>query len=146
MFRIYDGRDYFYQWDVGQKLIVIDEDCHEVHFCNKTSDVSLVCEIYDENGQRVVNVPNILLQTAYPITIFAYVKNADQSYTKHSHIFQVFARTKPADYVYTETAVKTLETIVNDWLTENPPKAGHTPIKGVDYYTEADKAEIKLEV
>ena len=38
-----------------------------------------------------------------------------------------------------------IRVIVADYLTEHPPapgKDGYTPVKGVDYYTEADKAEM----
>lgn len=103
MFTIYDGRDHFYQWDIEQKLIVEDPTINEVHFCNRTDECSLVCDVYDEEGKRLVNVPNILLQTDWNINVYAYCEN----YTKHSDVFRVKKRSKPADYMYTETEVKT---------------------------------------
>ena len=108
MFKIYDGRDYFYQWDINQKLIISDNTITEVHFCNRTDDCSLVCEVYEENGSRVVDVPNILLQNSWDIRAYAY---CDGSYTKHSARFEVSARSKPADYVYTETEIKNYEAL-----------------------------------
>ena len=36
--------------------------------------------------------------------------------------------------------------VVEQYLIENPPKDGYTPQRGVDYWTEADKAEIKAYV
>lgn len=42
-----------------------------------------------------------------------------------------------------------VERIVEEYLTENPPAAGkdgYTPIKGIDYYTEADKKEMTAAV
>lgn len=113
-FEIYGGRNEFWQWDSNQKLIVNIPDCTEVHFCNKTDDCSLVCKVCD--GQ--VSVPNILLQEARAITVFAFVKNSDESHTKYAEIFRVLERTKPADYVYTETEVKTVERLVADALQE----------------------------
>jgi hypothetical protein len=101
MFAIYDGRECFYQWDIDRKLIVKDNSINEVHFCNKTDSCSLVCEVYDEDGLRLVNVPNILLQTDWRINVYGY----DAQYTKHSDCFKVVGRTKPADYIYTETEV-----------------------------------------
>lgn len=102
MFKIYDGRDTFYQWDTERKLIVYDETIKEVHFCNRADDCSLVCEVYKEGELNLVNVPNILLQDNWRINVYAY----DETYTKHSHRFDVKSRSKPADYVYTETEVK----------------------------------------
>ena len=106
MFKIYDGRDHFYQWDLNRKLIVEDDSVKEVHFCNRTDSCSLVCKPYLENGEYLVDVPNIILQSAWKIHVYAY----DDSYTKHEIYFDVTARTKPTDYVYTETEVLNWET------------------------------------
>jgi hypothetical protein len=101
MFSIYDGREEFYQWDIDRKIVVKDSTIQQVHFCNKTDDCSLVCEVYDLDGQRVADVPNILLTTDWRINVYGYTGD----YTKHSECFKVNARTKPADYAYTETEV-----------------------------------------
>ncbi len=101
MFKIYDGREHFYQWDLDRKLIVEDPTIKEVHFCNRTDDCSLVCETYVEDGVTLANVPNILLQTDWKIHVYAY----DGSYTKHDECYEVKSRTKPADYEYTETEI-----------------------------------------
>lgn len=105
MFRIFDDRKEFYQWDLNQKLVVDDDTVNEVHFCNKTDDCSLVCEVYNEDGKRLVNVPNVLLQTDWKIRVYAYCGN----YTKVEECFKVNSRSKPADYIYTETEVKRYE-------------------------------------
>ena len=129
MFKIYDGRQEFYQWDIDRKLIVDDPTITQVHFCNRTDDCSLVCETYVENGLTLVNVPNVLLQTDWRIRAYAY----DSFYTKFEKWFEVNARTKPTDYVYTETETlnynSLLEKMVNieenigeavsDYLEEN---------------------------
>ena len=103
MFKIYDGRAQFYQWDLDRKLIIEDSTITEVHFCNRTDSCSLVCETFAEDGLTLVNVPNILLQTDWRIHVYAY----DGSCTKHDECFEVISRTKPADYVYTETEILT---------------------------------------
>ena len=103
MFKILDGRDSFYQWDLDRKLIVDDASIKEVHFCNCVSSNALICETYTEDGATVVNVPNILLQDNWRIHVFAY----DTNYTKFSTEYEVSARSKPADYIYTETELKT---------------------------------------
>ena len=108
MFKIYDGREHFYQWDLDRKLIVEDPSINEVHFCNRTDNCSLVCETYVEDGITLVNVPNIILQTDWKIHVYAY----DGKHTKHDECYEVKSRTKPADYVYTETEVKEWERVV----------------------------------
>ena len=107
MFKIYDGREHFYQWDLERKLIVEDPTITEVHFCNRTSNCSLVCETYVEDGITLANVPNILLQTDWKMRVYAY----DGNYTKHDKCYEIKSRTKPDDYVYTETEVKRWETL-----------------------------------
>lgn len=101
MFKLQDGRDHFWQWDSDRKLIIEDASITEVHFSNRTDDYSLVCETYVENGITLVNVPNILLQTDWRIHVYA----VDGNYTKHEKCYEIIARTKPSDYVYTETEI-----------------------------------------
>lgn len=139
MFRIYDGRDYFYQWDLDRKLIVEDNSIDEVHFCNRTDGCSLICKVYDEDGARLVNVPNILLHNDWEIRVYAY----DTNYTKHEERFEVKTRTKPADYVYTEVELESWDKLeermeyvedivieqnfdkaVNDYFVEHPELRG----------------------
>ena len=109
MFSIYDGRDSFYQWDINRKLIVEDSSIKEVHFCNKTDDCSLVVETYEEDGKTLANVPNILLQSSWKIRVFGYTGD----FTKYEKCFKVNARSKPADYIYTETELKNYEDFEN---------------------------------
>ena len=106
MFEIYGNRNCFYQWDVNQKLIVKDTEAKEIHFCNRTSNCALVCEVYQEGGLTLVNVPNILLTESWDINAYCY---CNDNYTKQTTKFKVLARSKPADYVYTETEVKSWE-------------------------------------
>lgn len=108
MFKIYDGRSQFYQWDIDRKLIVEDATINEVHFCNRTDECSLICEVYELDGLRVADVPNILLQDNWRINVYAY----DTNYTKHCEVFEVVKRSKPADYVYTETEIKNYDELL----------------------------------
>jgi hypothetical protein len=109
LFKIYDGRDKFYQWDKDRKLIVEDKSISQVHFCNRTDDCALKCETYELDGLWVVNVPNILLQDDWRIRVYAY----DGAATLHEARFDVVARSKPEDYVYTEDELKTWEDLSN---------------------------------
>ena len=96
---------YFWQWDSNQQLIVDDDTVFEVHFSNRSDTVALVCEIKEVDGIRVVDVPNILLQRDWPLHVYAFA----QDHTKYEKTFEVKGRDKPADYVYTETEVKSFD-------------------------------------
>ena len=96
---------YFWQWDSNQQLIVDDDTVFEVHFSNRSDTVALVCEIKEVDGIRVVDVPNILLQRDWPLHVYAFA----QDYTEYEKTFEVKGRDKPADYVYTETEVKSFD-------------------------------------
>lgn len=130
IFKIADGRECFYQWDIDRQLIVSDPTIKEVHFCNRTDVCSLVVEVVD----GVANVPNKLLQSGFNVRVFGY----DGKATMHEATFEVKARTQPTDYVYTETEIKrysdlekridemealtgeAIEDAVNSYLEENP--------------------------
>lgn len=142
MFEILGGRKSFFQWDLNQKLTVFDDSITEVHFCNKTEDCALVCEVYNgEDGARVVNVPNILLQ--YNRCIRVYGVAAD--HTEHYARFDVISRSKPADYVYTETEVKTWDEF-NDRLTylEENGTSVEAINKAVEDYLISNPVEVDL--
>lgn len=107
MFTIRDGREHFYTWDLDRQIVVDDPSIVEVHFCNRTDDCSLVVEVFDEDGLRVANVPNIILQTNFDVRIFGY----DGKATLHEKTFKVKARTKPSDYIYTETEIRDFDSL-----------------------------------
>lgn len=109
MFRIYDGREHFWQWDLNQKLIVEDPTINEVHFSNRADKDSLPVEVYEENGLRLANVPNIFLQEDLKIKAYGY----SVDHTKHEAWFYVTTKSKPADYVYTETEVKDYNSLLD---------------------------------
>lgn len=98
MFKIVDGREYFYQWDLDRQVAVEDSSIVEVHFCNRTDDCSLVVEVVE----GVANVPNIILQKSFDVRVFGY----DGKATRYDEVFKVKPRTKPSDYVYTEVEIK----------------------------------------
>lgn len=104
MFKIADGREHFYQWDLDRQVIVEDSSITEVHFCNRTDECSLVVEVVD----GLANVPNILLQNSFDIRVFGY----DGKATLYDEKFKVKPRTQPSDYVYTETVIKSVSEIL----------------------------------
>lgn len=148
MFKIEDGREHFYQWDIDRRIIVDNPAIGEVHFSNIFSTEALVVNTYQENGITLVNVPNILLQKDWPIDVYTYSKD----FTNCKAKFEVESRNKPSDYVYTETEVLDFEALEKqiEELSEElknieltpgekgepgePGKDGYTPVKGVDYF------------
>ena len=141
MFSIFDGREHFYQWDSDCKLIIDDGSVSAVHFCNRTLDYSIVCNVYKENGQYLVNVPNIFFQNDRDLHVYAY----DDNHTLYEETYKVYARSKPADYVYKDDEVLTwakieqrmtdlentvstdgIAQVVEDYLKKNPVEAGAT--------------------
>jgi hypothetical protein len=111
--RLSNGEKYFYQWDTGRKLLVNDSECTQVHFSNEYTDLALTCQIYELDGNRVVNVPNIILQVAKPITVHLNLIDKDGRLTSYSEILPVVPRKKPEDYIYTETEVLNYNSLVS---------------------------------
>lgn len=132
VFKIVDGRSCFYQWDIDRQIEVSDSSIKEVHFCNRTDVCSLVVDVVD----GIANVPNKVLQSGFNVRVFGY----DGKATMHEATFEVKARTKPTDYVYTEVEIKrysdlehrideiekngiseeTINNAVNEYLDKNP--------------------------
>ena len=107
MIRISVIDDPLYQWDRGRRVRICtgkDESIDSVHYNN-----GMVAEVTAEDGCVTAPIPNMLLQTAQNITVYAVVVSADGTRTLHDSTFQVRAKQKPDDYVYTETEIKTWE-------------------------------------
>lgn len=166
MFKILDGRDELFQWDINRQIIVSDASIDAVHYSNRTDNSALVVEVKEKNGLRVADIPNILLQESWDINVYGYCNGY---YTKQAARIKVNPRTKPESYVYTETEVLNYNTVMEkiDAIELMPgPKGdtgpagpagpagkdgapgqdGHTPVKGTDYWTETDKAEMVADV
>ena len=157
MFKILDGRTELFQWDTNRQIIVSDASIDAVHYSNRTDNSALVVEVKEENGLRVADIPNILLQESWDINVYGY---CDGYYTKQAARIKVNPRTKPESYVYTETEVLNYNTVMEkidaielmpgpqgpQGAPGAPGQDGHTPVKGTDYWTETDKAEIVADV
>lgn len=143
MFKILDGRNELFQWDINRQIIVSDASIDAVHFCNRTDVSALVVEVKEKNGLRVADVPNILLQESWDINVYGYCGG---HYTKQAAKIKVNPRCKPESYVYTETEVLNYNTVmekidkvennigaaVNDYLIKNP-----VVVDLSDYYTKS---------
>ena len=103
IFEIYDGRMGFWQWDTGQKLIVSDNTVDEVHFTSASMSCALTKTVYvDDEGLRVCDVPDIILQDSKQFLVYAYDRESDYSRTVASAKFAVRGRPVPEEYSYDE--------------------------------------------
>ena len=122
-FAIYDGRTSFCQWDVDQRIVVFDDVCDEVHIAYVGDNVALRCEIHDLDGKRVIDVPDKLLQVGKTLRVFSYVRDDYGGRTTRSEVFTVLPKPKPDDYVYTDTEMRTWESLekrIEDLEDRNP--------------------------
>ena len=107
IFKIYDGRTNFWQWDTKQKLIVLDERITEVRFSNRNMEHSKRRPVYTNNdGLRICNVPDLLLQLPKNLIAYACIKNDDGSCSTVKAVkFAVNRQPIPSDYVCEQDAV-----------------------------------------
>lgn len=112
--KIDDTREYFYQWDSGQRIILESYPAGvEVHFTltPRTAydalrcKTALVVKSYEENGKVYADVPNRLLQVAGKLIAYVYMENATRGQTMLCNAFPIIARPRPADYVFTEQEI-----------------------------------------
>lgn len=107
--KLADGRSELYQWDTGRKVVIDDESIKRVHYQNRfygrTIDVDTIG--VDVSGGLAI-IPDRLLQSCSPLTVFAWSGNPDDGYTKIEKTFEVHKRNKPSDYVFTPVDQKTL--------------------------------------
>ena len=118
--KIEDGRSCFYQWDVGQRILM--EECPagvEVHFAvtpvsafdTVRCDTALVVESYGENGKIYANIPDRLLQVAGKMAVYVFVEADAEGHSALCGTFTVLPRPRPADYVFTEGEIKRWEAL-----------------------------------
>lgn len=148
-----------YQWDTGRKAQITPNEgtsIEEVHFSYSRSTCALVTLPELEDGALTVSIPNTALQAGGVLTVYAVTLTEDGRHTKHSKSFQIAARAKPEDYVYTEEEIRMytrleerinqieengvsdeqIETAVNAYLEEHPV-GGVTPEELDEAVTEA---------
>jgi hypothetical protein len=139
MITIYGNKKNFYQWDLNQRLILTEVEVGTQINLDKYTVIA-----YEENGVVYANVPNILLQSGGTFNVYVWPEETVQAAR-----FCVIPREKPSDYIYEETEIYGIKEVVEKALEEAKNsgefdgKDGKTPERGVDYWTEADKAEIK---
>ena len=107
IFKIYDGRTNFWQWDTRQKLIVLDDRITEVRFSNRNMEHSKRRPVYtDKDGVRICNVPDLLLQLPKNLIAYACIKQDDGTCSTVKAVkFAVYQQPIPTDYICEQDAV-----------------------------------------
>lgn len=99
MFEINNNTHQLWQWSNDQRLIVKNEYCGEVHFCNIDSASPIVRHVYDEDDCRFVDVPDELLTVSKTIKAYAYNFGGE---FLGEQVFIVYPRPMPENYNATE--------------------------------------------
>lgn len=96
------------QWDYGRVLEIKLEnmpETFEAHFSYKGFDDALIVEVTPENGIATIPIPNIITTQDKDATCWIYYEDETSGATYKTIILSITPRTKPHDYVYTETEV-----------------------------------------
>lgn len=104
--KLADGRNELWQWDTGRKVVFDDEKVKQAHFQNHSSGYGRTIDVDVEDG--AAKIPDELLQAALPLTVYAYIGEESDGYTKVERAFTVKPRKRPAEYVFTPTDQLTL--------------------------------------
>lgn len=127
-----------YQWDVNQRLTELQPEAQFVDYPMGNEVIRI-----ETDGKRC-RIPDEFLQTAGFKT--CYERYSDGTYNAYS--FNVLSSPKPPDYVYTVEERTTFDALVakaDAAIAEIKRRADSgefTPVKGVDYFTEAEKTEL----
>lgn len=131
-----------YQWDVNQYLTELQPTAEYVDYPIGNEVIRI-----EADGTRC-RIPDEFLQSAGFKT--CYERYFDGTYKAYS--FNVLSSPKPPDYVYTAEERTTFEALVEkadaaiDEIKRRADSGEFTPKKGVDYYTDAEKAELEESV
>ena len=127
-----------YQWDVNQFLIELQPTAEFVDYPMGNEVIRI-----KSDGTRC-RIPDEVLQTYGGKT--CYERYTDGTYRAYS--FTVLYAPKPPDYVYTPEERTTFEALTArvdaaiDEIKRRADSGEFTPVKGVDYFTDADKNEL----
>ena len=127
-----------YQWDVNQYLTELQPTAQFVDYPMGNEVIRI-----ETDGKRC-RIPDEFLQTAGFKT--CYERYSDGTYKAYN--FNVQSSPKPPDYVYTAEERTTFDALVAkadaaiEEIKRRADSGEFTPVKGVDYFTEAEKDEL----
>lgn len=144
----------FYQWDIDQKIVINLEGCDvnylknapEVHFCNSSRKEALVVRSTVSNHDTItVDVPNILLQEAYPLLVYVYLTDANDSSSQKTILYSeipVRKRAKPSDYLYVENITRVTSEMIKKEIEQTTLNARTDAIADITSTKENDCTEV----
>lgn len=144
----------FYQWDIDQKIAINLEGCDvnylknapEVHFCNSSRKEALVVRSTVSNHDTItVDVPNILLQEAYPLLVYVYLTDANDSSSQKTILYSeipVRKRAKPSDYLYVENITRVTAEMIKKEIEQTTLNARTDAIAAITSTKENDCTEV----
>lgn len=144
----------FYQWDIDQKIVINLEGCDvnylknapEVHFCNSSRKEALVVRSTVSNHDTItVDVPNVLLQEAYPLLIYVYLTDANDSSSQKTILYSeipVRKRAKPSDYLYVENITRVTAEMIKKEIEQTTLNARTDAIAAITSTKENDRTEV----
>lgn len=127
-----------YQWDINQHLTELKPEAQFVDYPMGNEVIRI-----ETDGKRC-RIPDEFLQSAGFKT--CYERYSDGTYKAYS--FNVLSSPKPPDYVYTAEERTTFEALVEKAdaaiaeIKRRADSGEFTPVKGVDYFTDAEKTEM----
>lgn len=113
-----------FQWDANRILEIYGltlPSLPEIHFANARMSKAIVKQASSyENGVIKVRIPNILLETAIPITVYICGYEGNEFISWYSLAINVKPRQKPEDYIAKDDekiySYNALENLVNDTI------------------------------
>lgn len=113
--KLADGRSELWQWDTGRKITFDDANIKQAHFQNHANGYGRTIDVDVEAG--AAKIPDELLQAALPLTVYAYIGEESDGYTKVERVFTVKPRKRPAEYVFTpadQLTLRKLESMIGN--------------------------------
>ena len=99
LIKIYDGRTSFWQWDKGQRIIILNDSITEVHLSHKGVNGSQSLEIKNENNMRVCDIPDVFLQVPKNLIVYAISSIGESKHTITSIEIAIKNRAMPDGYI-----------------------------------------------
>lgn len=95
------------QWDLNREIVIKDFEYNTspvFHFCNQSSDESIVVNGELNNNTISVKIPNILLENTIPILVYVCLCDNEKNIVATINHFEIpiRKRAKPKDYVYVQ--------------------------------------------
>ena len=106
-----DSINYLTQWDYNRKLVMNLNGydltvAPEIHFSNKKREDALVVQsVVSSDNLVTVDIPNILLQEPYPLLVYVYLTDSNNTSSQKTIVateIPVKKRPKPNEYTYIE--------------------------------------------